>query len=147
MPDNAIAIPLPFWQDPQGSLALEAAQATCTVFFPLWSNDGEEQLEQIGKITFTGCWAISMLSAKFLPYSVNTHVLTSYLLEIVDSDWLLATAQQRLHAYPGWKNWDKATYRHYLVQGTDKYVEVLATHFTTDLASPEECRRYAFLKE
>lgn len=146
---HAIAIKIPFWQDPQGSLALafEQVDSTCAVFFAVWDDAGENQLEQIGKITFADCWAISTLRTEFLPYTPEPHPFTSYLLEVPDSAWLAAVTQQRLQTYASWKIWDKRPYKHYAVQGANGYVEVIATYFTAGLASPAESERYAFLKE
>ena len=87
---DAIALRLPFWQDPQSSLALALASTsnTCDVFFALWDDTSAEPLKQLGKITFSDCWATSTVSTDLLPYSVAPHTFVSFLLEVPNSCWL-----------------------------------------------------------
>ncbi|WP_151087252.1 hypothetical protein [Hymenobacter baengnokdamensis] len=142
----ATAIKLPFWQDPQSSLALVVTPTDCDVFFTLLSEGKAEPSDELGKISFLNCWATHMVKTEFLPYSIAEHSFHSFLLEVIDSAWLATATRQRSYTYPAWKNWDGKVYHHYIVQGHNSYVEVLAVSFTTSIASPEEGQRYAFSK-
>ncbi|AWM33119.1 hypothetical protein [Hymenobacter nivis] len=147
---NAVAVQLPFWQDPQSPLALaiSVTSSSCEVFFTLWDEAGEELPNHLGKITFSECWATSTVSTDLLPYAAEPHAFTSFLLEVPNSAWLAATRELRERHYYGWKHWDKFKYhRHYVVQGGEGYLEVLASSFAAGLASDDECRRYAFLRD
>ena len=143
----ATALNLPFWQDPQSPLAVAVFEASCHVFFRLWDDTGHEIPAHLGKITFSRCWSTRTLNMDLLPYSVLEHSFHSFILEVPDSSWLAALSQTRLTIYPKWKEWDAAIYHHYVVEGDNSFLEVLAEGFTTSLASPEECQYHAFLLE
>lgn len=118
---------------------------TCQVFFALWDLNSDQIPGCLGKVTFSQCWATKTLATDFLPYHLTPHGFHSYLLEVEESAWLAEQSQNRLENYPSWRDWDKATYHHYVLEGADRYVEVLAASFTAKMASAEECRHYVFL--
>ena len=150
MTQSATAIQLPFWQDPQSPLALtiNVASNSCEAFFTLWDLAGEEMPDCLGKITFSECWATKTANTDLLPYAATSHSFTSFLLEVSESSWLADTRELRKRHYYNWKHADKFKYhRHYVLQGSEGYLEVLASSFAAGMASQEECRRYAFLRE
>ena len=145
MLQQAIAIQLPFWQAPQDPLAMVSFNNTCQVFFALWDLDGHPIPNCLGKITFFQCWATKTLAADILPYFQNPHGFHSYLLEVNESEWLAKQSQNRLEDHPTWRSWDKSVYHHYVMEGTESYLEVLGAGFTATMATAEESQHYAFL--
>ena len=142
---QATAIQLPFWQDPQGPLAVAIFESTCQVFFALWDLDRNQISDCLGKVTFSKCWATRTVGTEYSHYCPTPHGFHSYLLEVEESAWLTEQSQNRLETYPNWLNWDKTTYHHYVVEGAGSYVEVIAAGFAAEMASAQECRHYAFL--
>ena len=145
MVQSASAIQLPFWQAPQELLAITIANGTCQAFFALWDYDGNTIPGCLGKVTFSNVWATKTLSTDLLPYLLNPHSFHSHLLEVDGSEWLAFESQNRLDTYPSWRTWDQTTYHHYVLEGAESYLEVLAADFKAEMAMPDEYKQYAFL--
>ena len=145
MMQSATAIQLPFWRAPQELLSITIANGTCRAFFVLWDYNSNVIPGCLGKVTFSNAWATKTLSTDLLPYRINLHSFRSYLLEVENSEWLAAESQKRLETYPTWRNWDKTTYHHYVMEGAESYLEILAADFTAGMASADECQQHAFL--
>jgi hypothetical protein len=145
MMQSATALQLPFWQAPQEPLAIAIAKGTCRVFFALWDYDGNVIPNCLGKATFSKVFSTRTLSTDLLPYQLNPHHFQSYLLEVENSGWLAAESQTRLDTYSTWRSWDQTTYHHYVLEGAESYLEVLAAGFTAEMATADEYQQHAFL--
>jgi len=122
---DAAIVPLPFWQDPQGDVILVYSEVECSVYFGCWSTTGEPA-DFIGHLTFEHASAVRSFSREFLPYRIPTHSGHSYILEILDSEFVRQHVAYRQHHYP---NFPGSKRRHFVVVGHDVYHEILAFEF------------------
>ena len=123
----AVAIPLKVWQDPQGNPLLINSERRCEIFFGCWEEAGTPA-NYICRIEFNSAWAIRSYGIEYLPYEIKEQK-HSAIFEIENSKWLKESSDYRLKSYPEWKNWDKKIYHHFVVQGHDEFVEVLAESY------------------
>ncbi len=134
----AIPIPLKVWQDPQGNPLLIYSEHNCEVYFGCWDKTGEPA-EFICRISFDSAWASKSCGLEFLRYQINEHTRSS-ILEIENSKWLKELTEYRLKCYPEWKTWDKTTYHHFVIQGHDEFVEILAKSYKEESISIEDAK-------
>lgn len=121
----AVAVPLPIWQDPQGSLLLHVASDQAEVEFPCWT-DAAEEADFTGAIVFEGVWATRTVGTEFSPFQVEPHNFHSSILRVEESAWIEELAAARKATYTDWPRADAANYSHYVVVGHSEYVEVVA---------------------
>lgn len=115
------------WQDPQGNPLLILSEQSCDVFLGCWTETGEPA-NYICKISFSSAWASRSYTNEFLPYEIKDSGRSS-ILEITNSKWLKESVEYRLKTYPHWKPSNKEMYHHFVIQGHDLYVEVLAESY------------------
>ena len=108
-------------------MLLQHSREGCTVSFGCWVDAGEPA-DYICQLVFDHAWAVRAVDLEFLPYEVH-EPQRSCIYQISDSEWLIAASEARSHYYPEWRDWDKRSYHHYVVQGHDNYCEVLALGF------------------
>ncbi|HZG81786.1 MAG TPA: hypothetical protein VEZ13_13540 [Brevibacillus sp.] len=127
---NELAIPikLDVWQDPQGDIILHSSGRDCFVYFGCW-DDESNPCDYIARISFNGCIASKYIHSQFLNYKVEEHNFHSYILSIQNSSWVKQVAENEKRIY-GDRAIDYSLYLHYVVQGHDVYVEIIAKEFT-----------------
>ena len=52
-----------------------------------------------------------------------------FLSKISESQWYDSKIQQRTEIYPTWLAWDKNKYVHYLLEGHDHHIHMIASNF------------------
>ena len=124
----AVPIPLKVWQDPQGNPFLVDSEHRTVVYLRCWTDDCEPA-DFACEISFQHGWASRMTHIEFSPYKINDPH-RSAIYEVVNSSWLKEATKRRKKCYPQWKSWDKNVYHHYVIEGHDCYLEVLAENFT-----------------
>jgi hypothetical protein len=135
----AIAIPLKVWQDPQGNPLLIYSERICEIFVGCWEEEGTPA-DYICKIKFNSGWASRSYRIEYLPYEIKEYK-RSAILEIENSKWLKESSDYRSKCYPEWKTWDKKNYRHFVVQGHDEFVEILAESYEEEMISLKEAEK------
>ena len=125
MPD-AIAIPLDFWQDPQGDVLLAYSERECSIYFPCWDADGNPA-NFIGHLLFEHAVGARSFPHEYLPYKIEPHKHHSYILRIPESSFVHEHIEYRKRCYPNTRITDV---KHYVVVGHDIYHEILADGFT-----------------
>lgn len=136
----AVAIPLKVWQDPQGNPLLIFSEHLCEIFVGCWEDVGTPA-DYICKIAFNSAWAGRSFTLEFLSYEIKEDK-HSAIFEVINSNWLKESSQFRLKYYPEWKNWDEKIYRHFVVQGHDKFVEILAESYEVETILLEKAKRF-----
>ena len=126
----AVAISLNIWQDPQGNPLLINSERSCEIFVGCWDEVGTPA-DYICRITFNFAWATRSYGIEYLPYEIKEHK-RSAIFEVTNSKWLKEASDYRLKCYPEWKNWDNKTYHHFVVQGHDEFVEILAESYNEE---------------
>jgi len=134
--DNAIGIPIDVWQDPQGDIVLNTSGKECTVFFGCWDEQGDPA-NYLSKILFKNCWASKYTHSEFLPYKIYGGKAHSYILKVENSTWLRKLIDEKREVYPSdihiGFSWDKKEYVHFVVQGHDAYIDIIATEFNIEI--------------
>jgi hypothetical protein len=144
--ERAIQIRLKNWQDPQGDVALLFTRDRCEVFFGCWAAPAEPA-DHLVRLSFEHGWAARCVCSEYPPYTyeINERSPSSSILEVQESQWLKELSDRRLETYPRWKDWDHKRYLHYVVQGHDNYVDVVALGFTETLISREAAGQFSYL--
>ena len=132
----AVPVPLKVWQDPQGDVVLQHSRERCTISFACWEDAGEPA-DYICQLVFDHAWAVRAVNSEFLPSEIH-EPQRSCIYEVKESEWLIALSKERSRCHPEWRNWDKRSYHHYVVQGHDNYCEVLAEGFVERIVSRDE---------
>lgn len=135
----AVAIPLKVWQDPQGNPLLIYSERSCEIFVGCWEEAGTPA-NYICKITFNFAWASRSYGIEYLPYEIKEHK-RSAIFDITNSKWFKESSDYRLKCHPEWKTWDKKIYHHFVVQGHDEFVEVLAESYNEEAILLEEAAK------
>ena len=136
--ETAIAIPLKVWQDPQGNPLLIYCERSCEIFVGCWEESGIPA-NYICRITFNSAWASRSYGLEYLPYQIK-ELKRSAIFEVTNSKWLKESSEYRLKCYPRWKTSDRKTYHHFLVQGHDEFVEVLAESYNEETILIKEAK-------
>jgi hypothetical protein len=127
-----------FTQDPQSNVVLHVQEGVCMVLFEVWDDQGEALPGQQGRIRFTDCWAAEHVAlSPEAPNHRERCLPNAFLWQDSASPWLAEKIATRLRQYPTWLEWDRRTYRHYVVEGHDTYCQVIATSFELDLVTHE----------
>jgi len=134
--ENAVAIPLKVWQDPQGNPLMIFSEHNCEIYVGCWIEAGIPA-EYICKITFISGWASRCYGVEYLPYEIKEH-LRSAIFELTNSLWLKESSEYRLKCYPEWKTWDNLIYHHYIIQGHNNYIEIIAESYKEEVISMED---------
>jgi len=129
MKETAVPIPLHAWQDPQGDVVLKQSQLGCCIYFGCWADAGEPA-DYICELRFDQAWAIRGICSEYLPYQHGEGHSRSDIYKIENSIWLKQASEQRAKSYPNWRNRDKSSYHHYVVEGHDYYYEIIAAGYT-----------------
>lgn len=135
----AVAIPLKVWQDPQGNPLLVFSEHLSLVFVGCWVEAGAPA-DYICRLTFNSAWAARSYRIEYLPYVIKEHLHRSLIYEVVNSTWLEESSYRRSKCYPEWRDGNKRVYHHYVVQGHDEYVEVIAEGFSEEIISEDRFR-------
>jgi len=123
---NVSAIPLEFWQDPQGDVLLLRGEHECSVYFACWSAPAEPA-DFIGHLSFAGASAVHSYTREFSPYHLAEYHHRSFILQVAESRLLQENIDyQGLH-YP---KSPRIQMKHFVVMGHDIYHEILAVGFT-----------------
>jgi hypothetical protein len=125
--EQAVAIPLKVWQDPQGDVVLHHDRRNCIVYFGCWTDAGEPA-DYLCKLTFSYAWAVRGYRWEYFPYNVlsDSH---SCIYEVENSGWLNEASSEYLKKYPEWQGQKTKSFHHYVVKGHDNYYEIIATGF------------------
>lgn len=138
--DKALKIPIDVWQDPQGDIVLNTSERECTVFFGCWDEQGDPA-NYLSKISFKNCLASKYTHSQFLPYKIYEDKAHSYILKIENSTWLRELIDEKRKLYPAeihiGLSWDKKKYVHFVVQGHDAYIDIIATEFNIEIIPRE----------
>ena len=123
---DAVAIPLEFWQDPQGDVILIYSEHECSVYFACWLTAGEPAAF-IGHLSFDHALCVRSFHREFSPYQVSNPG-NSENLRVPDSELVrehLAYRQRHYSHLPT----SLVVPNHYVVSGHDIYHEILAVGF------------------
>lgn len=120
-----------FKQDPQSNLSITISEGLCGATFSLWDLDDQDVTTHKGRLIFHDCWAAEYLGVKMHTCDRPSELChpNIFLSAIGESQWLANKIQQRAEIYPTWLTWDKREYIHYLLQGHDHWIQVLARSF------------------
>ena len=127
MNEVVVPIPLQVWQDPQGDVVLNHSRDQCSVSFACWEAAGDPA-DYLCRLIFNRAWAVRGVRSEFLPYESKAHH-RSCIYEVLESEWLERETALRSQSYPEWRSWEGKQYHHYVVQGHDNFVEVIALGF------------------
>lgn len=125
--DQAAAIALDVWKDPQGYVLIEHVRDEAWFYFKCWQSAGVDA-SYIGCLHFEGVWHIS--SSRFHKFKSYPNIketdLTSYYLIITNSALLNTLKNQRAEDDPNWEKYDKRSYNHWVVESHDYYTNIIA---------------------
>ena len=125
---EAIVIPLEFWQDPVNDCILIYSERQCSVYFGCWSTAGEPA-DFIGHLAFVHASDVRSAWREHPPYRIPNHPHHSYILEIPDSDFVRQYVAFRNLRTPE-SPISMADRHHFVVAGHDIYHEIVAAGFT-----------------
>lgn len=125
---DAVAIPLEFWQDPQGDVILIYSEHECSVYFACWVTAGEPAAF-IGHLLFDHPWGVRSFRREFSPYQVSNPG-KSEILRVPDSELVREHLAYRQRHYSHLPSPKLVVPNHYVVNGHDIYHEILADGFT-----------------
>ena len=125
---DAVAIPLEFWQDPQGDVILIYSEHECSVYFACWVTAGEPATF-IGHLLFDHAWGVRSFRREFSPYQISNPA-KSEILRVQDSELVREHVAYRQSHYPHLPPSKLVVPNHYVVSGHDIYHEILADGFT-----------------
>jgi len=125
----------PFRQDPQSNLSISIKEDICEVTFRVWDLDGQEIEGVRGRVSFDHGWACEYVMLEIYSYPEQKELCSSdiFLWKLTQSSWLTEKIDQRTKIYPTWLNQDRREYFHFLIEGHDNYIEVIASGFKIDL--------------
>lgn len=126
--EPARAIKLPFWQDPQCFVITEHIRDEATVFCRTWDEPGQRS-SQVGVLRFDGVWTLELerhTGFKSYPGKYETGE-PSYYLVVDDSALLTYLEAERTDRDPTWRDHDKRSYTHYVVNSHDHWVDIVAS--------------------
>ncbi len=131
-----------FKQDPQSNLSINISEGLCEVTFLLWDLDDQEVTTHKGRLIFHGCWAAEYLGVEMYTCDRPSELcLPNIFLSVIgESQWCANKTQQRAEVYPTWLAWDKREYIHYLLQGHDHWIQVLARSFEFQIVPWESAK-------
>lgn len=124
---DAVAIPLEFWQDPQGDVILVYSEHECSVYFACWMTAGVPAAF-IGHLSFVHACGVRSFRREFSPYQVSNPG-KSEILRVADSELVrehMAYRQRHYSHLPP----RSVVPNHYVVRGHDICHEILADGFT-----------------
>ncbi|PQA56756.1 hypothetical protein [Siphonobacter curvatus] len=129
---KAALLDIPFQQDPQSDLVINMGKGICEVTFQLWDLADQEIEGYTGKVSFDHGWACEYVGIETYPYSELKVRCSSevFLWKITQSGWFHEKINQRKRAYPTWLDWDKREYHHYLIEGRNDYIQLIASSFS-----------------
>ncbi|GIP39021.1 hypothetical protein J31TS4_23010 [Paenibacillus sp. J31TS4] len=113
------------------------------IYFGCWNEDSTPA-DFIAKITFEDCWATKSIHSEYLEYKVEEYKHRSYILKVENSVWLSELNNKKKELYPN-SHTDHLNYCHYVINGHDVYVEVIAKDFVLKRISREQAGHYAWL--
>jgi hypothetical protein len=121
----------PFRKDPQSNLCINIGEGICEITFQIWDLDDQEIEGYKGKVSFDHGWACEYVAMEVYPYSELKELCSSevFLWKLTQSNWFDEKINKRSKAYPTWLDWDKRKYFHYLIEGHDNYIQVIASGF------------------
>lgn len=125
---DAVAIPLEFWQDPQGDVILIYSEQECSVYFACWVTAGEPA-PFIGQLSFGHASGLRSFHREFCPYQVSNPG-KSEILRVPDSELVREHLAYRQRHYSHLST-SLVAPNHYVVRGHDIYHEILAVGFTS----------------
>lgn len=117
-------------------MLLNHSRDECVVSFACWEAAGDPA-DYICQLKFNNAWAVRGVRSEFLPYEYEGHQ-RSCIYEVVDSKWLEQESELRSQSYPEWRSWDSKQYHHYVVDGHDNFVEVIAVGFEEQIVPRSE---------
>ena len=147
MKNIAHQIGLDFWQDPTSNLAIVKSNKELIVYCSCWTDESGEDDDRIGKIIFSNCWYYEYYGFRTQPYALANQELSSYIIYVKESELLSKITDSRLNLYPQWKEWDFKEYKHYIVQGENSYVQIIASEFISRYADIDESQMFSYLKQ
>lgn len=125
--DQATAISLDVWKDPQSYVLIEYVRDEAWIYFKCWKSPSVDS-SYIGCLHFEGVWHLS--SSRFKKYRSYQYIeatdLTSYYLIIKKSSLLNSLQKQRTIDNSEWKKYDKRSYKHWIVESHDFYTNIIA---------------------
>lgn len=142
------ALELPIWQNPQSSVAIRYLKNSVYIYFSFWNSETyETDTNYIGEIEFENAWALELEVLPMHGIMTIFHNFKSYILQADRSGWLLSKFELRQAVYPDWLNWDKKKYYHYIVQGSESWIQVLASNYSVKIQPISSFPDLAYLCE
>ena len=137
--NQLVPVKLVHWQDPQGDVVLHAGRDLIDVYFNHWIESGVPA-ETLVKLRFNGAWASRTFCSEFLPYQHSDSEVDgcSWIYRVQDSEWMASCVAERKSRYDNWTGWESKEYNHFVVQGHDNYVDILAESFEEVLVDPAD---------
>ena len=138
---------LEVWQDPQGDVVLQISEHECCVYFGCWDENGEPA-DFLAKLTFD-CKEAKYIKSDFVPYKRNNLNSHSYILVVESSSWLNDHIERIIKRSPQVKNpektWNDKPLKHYIIQGHDVYVELIASGYILEKIPSQEAGHFKYL--
>ena len=134
--EQAIAVPLEVWQDPQGDVVLHHDRGNCFVYFGCWTDAGEPA-DYLCRLTFRHAWAVRGYRWEYFPYKIVLDS-RSCIYEVKNSRWLSGASAEYLKLYPECKGLKECKFHHYVIKGHDNYYEIIAAGFDETIVPRNE---------
>jgi hypothetical protein len=125
--DLAQAVEMPYWQAPNDDVLVKLKGSSLKIIFEIWLAPARYS-KMKGVIDFTCVWSTRLERNKELSYynPSSDEDFTSCYWIVPESSWLKKLESDRSLHSPDWKKYDTGTYKHYIIQSNDFYIEVIA---------------------
>jgi hypothetical protein len=125
---TGLPVKLDVWPITSEYSIVEQYDDKVTVNFKFWDENQKTVRNKMGCLTFTGVWTLRYSrfnKTRYYPDEME-HDFKSYYLEIQDSDWLKSMKNDRAVFDNGWEKYDHRDYKHYVVQNSSYFIEIIA---------------------
>ena len=123
-------------QDPQSNLSISINDRLLEATFLLWDSNDQDIRTHNGKLIFYNCWAAEYVNVEIFDAAIREPCHPNiFLSKIIESQWYDSKIQQRAEIYPTWLAWDKKKHVHYLLEGRDHHIQMIASAFEFQIIS------------